>query len=185
MSTSQVLEHLYSLDISFPTLSRYLYCLIQRDEEEQYLSGLQGSDLARLVDFLDEVCTLPSTFHPVTEWILQALDVIPTTDDIFRQCLHKLQAICGQYMILPSSHNVYGDLIRVGGYPFSVDGGTADVWEGTHNGKVCIKCPRVSEADLQAVTQVRLLYRHVFSRLLKSTRGRRSHSSKRLLSGRG
>ena len=42
MSTSQVLQHLYSLDISSQDLSRYLYWLIQRDEEEQYLVSLQG-----------------------------------------------------------------------------------------------------------------------------------------------
>jgi len=155
MSTSQVLQHLYSLDISSPNLSRYLYCLIQRDEEEQYLSNLQGLELGRLVDFLDEVRTPPSAVRPVTERILQALGAIPTTDDVFRQCLHKLHTICGHHMTLPSSHNVSGDLARVGDYPISTDGGTADVWEGTHNGrKVCIKCPRVCVEDLQAVTQV-------------------------------
>jgi len=69
MSTSQVLQHLYSLDISSPSLSRSIYCLIQRDEEEQYLSSLQGSELVRLVDFLDEVRTLPSAFRPVTSYI--------------------------------------------------------------------------------------------------------------------
>jgi len=73
-------------------------------------------------------------------------------------------------MTLPSSHNISGDLARIGDYPISVDGGTADVWEGAHNGrKVCIKCPRVSEADLQAVTQVRLRYRHAFFASLKNT----------------
>jgi len=98
---------------------------------------------------------------PVTsERILQALNVVPTTDDVFRQCLHKLQAICGHHMTLPSSHNVSGDLARVGGYPISVDGGTADVWEGTHGGKkVCIKCPRVCMEDLRTVTQVRIQHR--------------------------
>ena len=162
MSTSQVLQHLYSLDISSPNLSRYLYCLIQRDQEEQYLSSLQGLELDRLVDFLDEVRTLPSYPRPVTEQLLQALGAIPTTDDLYRQCLHKLQALCGHHMTLPSSHNISGDLARVGGYPISIDGGTADVWEGTHGGrKVCIKCPRVCMEDLQAVTQVRISYWHV------------------------
>ena len=60
MSTSQALQHLYSLNISSPTLSRSLYCLIQRDEEDQYLSNLQGSELGRLVDFLDDVRTFRS-----------------------------------------------------------------------------------------------------------------------------
>jgi len=159
MSTPQVLQQLYSLGISSPNLSRHLYCLIQRDKEDQYLFSLQGLELARLVDFLDKVRTLPSAFRQITKQTLQALGVIPSTDDVYRQCLHKLQAICGHHMVLPSSHNVSGYLARVGDYPLSVDGGTADVWEGTHGGrKVCIKCPRVSEEDLQAVTRVRFWY---------------------------
>ena len=55
MSIAQVLQHLYSLDTTSPDFMRYLYCLIRSDEEEQYLSSLQGSELTRLVDFLDEV----------------------------------------------------------------------------------------------------------------------------------
>ena len=169
MSTSQVLQHLYSLEISSQDLSRYLYCLIQRDEEEQYLISLQGSELVRLVEFLDEVRVLP--LHSVRLWRrLQALCAIPATDDVFRQCLHKLQAICGHRMIIPSSHNISGDLARVGDYPISVDGGTSDVWKGVHDGKnVCIKCPRVSEEDLQAITQVRVRIGIPLSGLLKNT----------------
>ena len=55
MPTSQILRHLYSLDTSSPDLSRYLYHLIQSDREDPYLLGLQGSELTRLVDFLDMV----------------------------------------------------------------------------------------------------------------------------------
>jgi len=66
-------------------------------------------------------------------------------------------------MTLPSSHNVSGDLAKVGDYPISVNGGTADVWEGTYGGRtVCIKCPRVSEEDLQSVTRVRVQHWHAF-----------------------
>ena len=73
MSASQILQQLYSLDISSPNLSRYIYCLIQRDEEDQYLSSLQGSELGRLVDFLDQVRTLPSAFRPAAESIFRLL----------------------------------------------------------------------------------------------------------------
>jgi len=156
MSASQVLQYLYSLDTSSPNLSRYLYCLIQLDEEEKYLSGLQGSELYQVVEFLDRVRTLPPAFFPVTEQILQALDAIPPTDDVYRQGLHKLQAICGRNTTLPSSHNVSGDLVTLGDCPIA-NGGFADVWEGTHGGgKVCIKCPRVYKEDLKAITQVRV-----------------------------
>jgi len=67
MSTSQLLQHLYSLDTSSPDLSRLIYRLIQRDEEEQYLSSLEGLELARVVDFLDEVRTLLSSLYLVTK----------------------------------------------------------------------------------------------------------------------
>ena len=64
MNTSQILQHLYSLDSSSPYFVRYLDHLIQSDEED-YLLSLQGPELARLVDFLDGVCVLPSvSFRP-------------------------------------------------------------------------------------------------------------------------
>ena len=66
MSTSQILQHLYSLDASSPDISRLVYSLIRRDEEERYLSSLKGLELARLVNFLDDVCTILSAFSLVT-----------------------------------------------------------------------------------------------------------------------
>ena len=59
MSASQVLQHLYSLDTSSPDFLRRLYGLIRHDEDEQYSSSLEGAELARLVNFLDEVRPLP------------------------------------------------------------------------------------------------------------------------------
>ena len=55
MSVLWILYRLYSLDPSSPDFLRRLHSLIRHDEEEQYLSSLQGSQLTRLVDFLDEV----------------------------------------------------------------------------------------------------------------------------------
>ena len=59
MATSRILQHLYSLNTTSPDLLPNLYRLIQNDDKEQYLSGLQGADLIRLVDFLEEVRCLP------------------------------------------------------------------------------------------------------------------------------
>ena len=67
MSVSQILQQLYSLDTSSLELSRHIRDLIRRDEKEQYLSRLQGPELARLVDFLDEVRTCSPVFCPITE----------------------------------------------------------------------------------------------------------------------
>ncbi|KAF9785470.1 kinase-like domain-containing protein [Thelephora terrestris] len=134
MSTSQVLQRLYSLDIYSPDVPRCLYCLFRSDDEEQYLTTLRGSELTRLVDFLDEI-----------------LDVIPNTDDIFRRCLHKLRTLCGHNAILPSSYTISGSLSRVGDDPVG-GGGFSDVWKGIHNGrKVCIKDPRFHVQNREAV----------------------------------
>jgi len=154
MSAAQLLQHLYSLDTSSPGISRLIYGLIRHDEEEQYLSSLQGPELARLIDFLDGVRTLLPTFRSYYETI-QALSAIITADDVSRQCLRKLQVICGDNMTLPSSYTVSGDLARVGDEPAAF-GGFADAWEGIHCGrKVCIKALRVTLNDDPALTKVR------------------------------
>ena len=156
MSASQMLEHLYSLDTSSPGILRLIYGLIRHDEKEQYLTTLRGPELDRLVDFLDAVRTLLSPFHPVTKRCPQALTVIPTADDVSRQCLRKLQAICGDNVTLPSSYTVSGELARVGDEPVAF-GGFADVWEGTHCGrKVCIKALRVTLSDDASLAKVRI-----------------------------
>lgn len=60
MSTYWILRRLYTLDTSSFDFSRHLYCLIRHEEEEQYFNSLHGPELARFVDFLDEVRALPS-----------------------------------------------------------------------------------------------------------------------------
>ena len=84
-------------------------------------------------------------------------------------------------MVLPSSYIVSGDLTKVGDYPIA-QGGFADVWEGTHCGRdVCVKQLRISLSD-PALEKVRT---GACTRVLKKTHGRRSHSSKRSLYGKG
>lgn len=63
MSTLWTLCYLYSLDTSSPDFLRRLHSLFRYDEEEQYLSNLQGPGLARLLDFLDHVRTHSSAFR--------------------------------------------------------------------------------------------------------------------------
>ena len=70
MSAPQVLQDLYLLNTSSPDFSRLLYGFIRQDEEEKYSSSLQGSELGRLVDFLDEVRTLPLSFRPAVRQVL-------------------------------------------------------------------------------------------------------------------
>ena len=58
MATPQILKLLYSFNTFSSEFSRCLDHLIQSDEEDHYLSNLQGSELTRLVDFLDKVRVL-------------------------------------------------------------------------------------------------------------------------------
>ena len=66
MSARWILNRLYSLDPSSLDFLRRLRSLIRIDEKEQYLSSLQGPQLTRLVDFLDEVRLIPSAFYRFT-----------------------------------------------------------------------------------------------------------------------
>lgn len=154
MTTPQILQYLYSLNTVPPEFPRYLDRLIQSDQQENYLSTRQGLELTRLVDFLDRVRPLPSVSFQLTKRTLQALGLIPITDDASRRCLHKLQAICSSRAILPSSYIITGGLSKIGDYPVA-SGGFADVWVGTYGGiGVCIKCPRITLTDRDNVVRV-------------------------------
>jgi len=90
MSAAQTLQDLYSLGASSSGISRLIYGLIRHDEEEQYLSGLRGSELARLVDFLDEVRTLPPPFRLLRNKLCRPLAPLspPTIfpDNVYANC---------------------------------------------------------------------------------------------------
>jgi len=116
MSARWVLQHLYSLDPSSVDFLCRLHYLIWCDEKEQYLTSLQGSELAQLTNFIDKVHAVPSAFHQFTKQTPQALGVIPITEDATRECLNKLQAICSDHKTLPPSHIIDpGEITRVGG----------------------------------------------------------------------
>ena len=185
MATSRVLQRLYSLDASSPDFLRNLYCLLQYDEKEQYLTSLRGLALTRLVDFLDEVRTLPSSFRSATKRALQTLNAIPATDDVAQECLSKLQAICGHHATLPSSYILSGQIARVGDGPTDF-GAVADVWEGTYdNKKVSIKSLRVHTNNHQILKKVCIRIGTSLLRPLNNTCGRCSHSSERPSCGNG
>ena len=171
MATSQILQRLYSLNTSSPRFCRNLHNLIRQSEgEDHHLLDLQGSDLIRLVDFLDRVCIPPSAPLQLTEQAPQALAIIPPADDVSRLCLHKLQAICSHHKIVPSSYIISGDIAKVGTYPVaSTD--LSDVWEATFNGtKVCIKQPKITRANYQDMEKVNNLHGTPIPRLLNDTR---------------
>ena len=142
-NTSRILQRLYSLDISSPDFLRYLHCLIQHDEEERYLTNLKEPELTRLLDFLDKVRAIPPNFRQLRDIPLQALDTIPTTDDVVPECLEKLQAICADRCTLPSSCIISDELVRVDGSPIIIDDGCG-LWKGTY----CDKDVYVISSDI-------------------------------------
>ena len=164
MRTSEVLRQLYSLRTSSPDFLRVLYAFIRSDEDEQYSKSLDGPELISLVDFLDEVRPpappLPSRCQRTS---LKALCSIPTTDDVFRQCLRKLRAICGAHAILPTSHILNGELNKIGVSAIAY-GGFADVWQGDLVGnRVCIKALRIALNDTADLRKVRTqAHRQIF-----------------------
>ena len=182
MSTLWILHRLYSLDISSPDFLRNLYSLFRYDEQERYLENLQGSKLARLVDFLDEVRTPPFAFHQFMKHTPQAVGVISAKHDISRRYLHKLQVICSHHSIMPSSYILSGEIARVGGAPIAV-GPIADVWEGTYLTKeVSIKRFKIPLGDNQTF-KARVGHHTSLLRPLNNTCVPCSHSSKRPLCG--
>ena len=184
MSAGWNLHCLYSLGPSSPDFLRRLYSLIRYDEEERYLSSLRGSELTRLLGFLDHVCTLLPSFRLGAKQPLQTLDAISSNDDVSVQCLHKLQAICNHHAVLPSSYFAPGEIVTVGDNPV-VLGDISDVWEGTYrNKRVSIEHLKVPLNDDQVRKKVRVRCGEPLIRIYSTHKGRR-HSSNRQLCGRG
>jgi len=138
-------------------LSKVLY----GEDYRQCAPGLQGDDLAWLVDYLDKVLhriALPRS--PLK--LAQALDGLDSSSATFRKCLRELGSICGAKGILPTSYTLPSDLLNVDPDPFA-SGGFGDVYQGTLDGeRVCVKRVRVYLKDgSQKSTKVRYRCRHV------------------------
>ena len=104
---------------------------------------------------------------------------------IARECLYKLQAICGCHATLPSSYIVSDEIGRMGDGPIALDD-IADVWEGIYRGKkVSVKPLKVPLSDDQTLKKVGIWSGISLPRLLKNTCGHYSHFSKRRLRGKG
>lgn len=144
MSASWILHRLYSQDPSSLRFLRHLSSLIRHDEEEHFLDSLQGLELARLVDFLDGVRTLPVVFTSATKPAPQALSAISANHKISRQCLRKLQSICDRNSTLPSSYILSDEITTVDDDPIAL-GDNTELLEGSCGGKrVSVKRPNAT-----------------------------------------
>ena len=83
----------------------------------------------------------------------QALNHFPSTDDLFRKTLRRLQSTCSNREVLPSSYLIPNELLSKKERAAAA-GGFADVYEGEFNGqKVCIKTLRLYSLDTGDVTK--------------------------------
>jgi len=62
MSSRSPLTQLLLLDTASPTFQDQVSNILYGEEYTRWMSGLQGEDLMRLVDFLDKVCRRVSLF---------------------------------------------------------------------------------------------------------------------------
>ena len=90
MATPKILQILYSYSTFSPEFSRFLDRLIQSDQEDHYLSNLQGSDMTRPVGFLDKVRVPPSASSSSQKKLCRPLEsslslrMFP--DDVYTSC---------------------------------------------------------------------------------------------------
>ena len=83
--------------------------------------------------------------HPLNQ--PQILEGLNWAEIAFGKTLQKLQRICASHRILPSSHLISNDHLRIDEYPFA-SGGYTDAYIGTLGGsKVCVEKLRVAAAS--------------------------------------
>ncbi|KAF9790826.1 kinase-like domain-containing protein [Thelephora terrestris] len=142
-SVLEIQRQLGGLNPSDDTYRQLLQELLTHPDLKKYIHGLQETDLQRFVELLDE-----------------ALNHIQVTDDLFRKTLRRLQSICSNQGILPSSYLIPNETLsnRVG--PIA-PGDFGDAFEAELGGKkVCIKVLRSYVQDTSDLVK-RIFYREV------------------------
>jgi len=132
-----------------------LRAVLNRQGFDEDISKLQTGELAKIIDYLDEVPSLRQLQLTPTEPNLpQALNGLDHTSGAFRQILRKLQGICTSRMCLPSSYISSTGKLNTDKSPFA-SGGFSDVFKGTYDGSVvCVKRLRVaSTSSMENITK--------------------------------
>ena len=118
-----------------------------------HIYALQGNDLKEFVELLDKVRKVGYPYPTALTSPDQALNHFPSTDDLFRKTLRRLQSTCSNREVLPSSYLIPNELLSKN-EKATAAGGFADVYEGKFNGqKVCIKTLRLHSLDNGDVTE--------------------------------
>ena len=118
-----------------------------------HIHALQGNDLKEFVELLDKVRKVGYPYPTALTSPDQALNHFPSTDDLFRKTLRRLQSTCSNREVLPSSYLIPNELLSKKERAAAA-GGFADVYEGEFNGqKVCIKTLRLYSLDTGDVTK--------------------------------
>ncbi|KAF9789477.1 kinase-like domain-containing protein [Thelephora terrestris] len=113
----------------------HLLGLLNHRDLKPHIHGLQGNDLKEFVELLDN-----------------ALNHLPTNDDLFRKTFRRLQSTCSNRGILPSSCLIPDGMLSKSERAVAA-GGFADVYQGEFDGKmVCVKVLRLYSQDIGGVT---------------------------------
>ena len=143
MPEDSCLWALLRLDSSSPQFPDQLCDILDGSGFDDGVKDLGADDLLRLIGFLDQVRPpFNSKNCPLNQ--SQVLESLNRAESAFGKTLHKLQRICASRRILPQSHVVSTDRLRIDEHPFA-SGGYSDAHMGTLDGsRVCVKKLRVA-----------------------------------------
>ena len=143
-----MLGRLYELDRSSPGFPEQLSKLLHDKQWADALRLIPEGELEEQIRLLDNVRLIPTPTEPTN--CSQTLDSLDPTGLPFRKCLHTLQEICSDRMILPSTYEVSGE-ISFATSSVAASGGFCDVYQGTlGNAEVAIKRLRIGPKDDEA-----------------------------------
>ncbi|KAF9790828.1 kinase-like domain-containing protein [Thelephora terrestris] len=142
-SVTDIRRQLCGHNPSDGTYRRLLQELLTHQDLKTYIHGLQEADLQGFVELLDE-----------------ALNRIPATEDLFSKTLRRLQSICSNRGILPSSYLIPSENLSKRPEPIA-PGDFGDAFEADLDGKkACIKTLRSYAQDTSGDVK-RIFYREV------------------------
>lgn len=156
MSASDILRTFAKLDMASHGSRRVLREFLRSPCYGYFLKTLQGSDILGYADFLDKAGTgfILRAQCLIGSSILKALDLIPTTDELWTSCLSALRQICGDRTILPTTHVLSRGLIKRGNVSMAI-GGTGSCSEAQYKRRaVRVRSLQMPPASAQVLIKV-------------------------------
>jgi len=161
MPPQNTLRQLGLLDGSSPEFHDQLTDILDGEEYARCVMDIQGGDLARLVDYLDEVrCRAPLPCPSLKP--PQALDTLHPTSPVFHRCLRELKHVCGIRAVLPTSCTPSSPLTIIGRQPIALTS-SGDLYEGRtlEGSKVRINRVRVCSQEGPTLYQTAVAWKRL------------------------